>query len=60
MEEYLSPTYYIDSDHPSVNEFASKNCDGDEKIAIKAVQLYKPLNVMPIILLRLMTQLSEE
>jgi len=40
MEEYLSPTYYIDSDHPSVNEFASKNCDGDEKIAKKAVQLY--------------------
>ncbi len=40
MEKYLSPAYYIDSDHSSVNEFASKNCDVDGKITQKAIQLY--------------------
>lgn len=40
MEEYLSPTYYIDSDHPAVSEFADKSCDINEKTTKKAVQLY--------------------
>jgi len=40
MEEYLNPTYYIDSDHPAVIEFASQNCESGEKEIEKAVRLY--------------------
>ncbi|MBU0462360.1 MAG: transglutaminase family protein [Proteobacteria bacterium] len=40
MEEYLNPTYYIDSDHSAVVEFASRNCKSGEKEIEKAVQLY--------------------
>ncbi|MBL6992605.1 transglutaminase-like domain-containing protein [Desulfobacula sp.] len=42
MEEYLNPTYYIDSDNPAVVEFASRNCKSGEKEKEieKAVQLY--------------------
>ena len=40
MEEYLNPTYYIDSDHPAVVEFASRNSGSGEKEIEKAVQLY--------------------
>ena len=40
MEEYLNPTYYIDSDHPAVIEFASRNCESRGKEIDKAVSLY--------------------
>jgi len=40
MEEYLTPTYYIDSDHPEVIEFASQNCEFGTSEIKKAVQLY--------------------
>ncbi|MDA3789138.1 MAG: transglutaminase family protein [Desulfobacula sp.] len=40
MEEYLNPTYYIDSDHPAVIEFANQNTKFGEKEIEKAVQLY--------------------
>ncbi len=40
MEEYLQPTYFIDSDHPAVIEFASQNCEPGEKVIEKAVRLY--------------------
>lgn len=40
MEKYLLPTYYIDSDHPDVVEFAEQNCDSDKPLIEKAVQLY--------------------
>ena len=40
MEKYLNPTYYIDSDHPAVIEFASQNTKTGEKEIEKAVQLY--------------------
>jgi len=40
MEKYLNPTYYIDSDHPAVAEFASRNSGSGEKEIEKAVQLY--------------------
>ena len=40
MEEYLNPTYYIDSDHPIVAEFANQNCGSGVTRIEKAVQLY--------------------
>jgi len=40
MEEYLNPTYYIDSDHSAVIEFANQNTKSGEKEIEKAVQLY--------------------
>ena len=40
MEEYLTPTYYIDSDHSAVIEFAGRNCESKGKEIEKAVQLY--------------------
>ena len=40
MEKYLSPTYYIESDHPAVIEFANKHTKSDEKEIKRAIQLY--------------------
>jgi len=40
MEEYLNPTYYIDSDHPEVIAFAGLNCESGGKEMEKAVSLY--------------------
>ncbi|CCK82227.1 transglutaminase-like domain-containing protein [Desulfobacula toluolica] len=40
MEKYLTPTYYIDSDHPKVLEFAGRNCNPVETDIQKAVSLY--------------------
>ena len=40
MEEYLIPTYYIDSDHPQVVEFANKNSGAGDSEIEKAVRLY--------------------
>lgn len=40
MEEYITPTYYIDSGHPKVREFAEKNSNADGTETEKAIQLY--------------------
>jgi len=40
MKEYLQPTYFIDSDHPQVIEFASKNCESGVTEIEKAISLY--------------------
>ena len=40
MEKYLSPTYYIESDHPAVIEFADKHTQSGEKEIKRAIQLY--------------------
>ena len=40
MEEYLNPTYYIDSDHPTVAAFANQNSGSGVTRIEKAVQLY--------------------
>jgi len=40
MEEYLKPTYYIDSYHPAVVEFAGKHSGSGATGIEKAVQLY--------------------
>ncbi|WP_299976891.1 transglutaminase family protein [Desulfobacula sp.] len=40
MEEYLNPTYYIDSDHPKVVEFARQNSESGVSKTEKAIQLY--------------------
>ncbi|MBC2705028.1 transglutaminase family protein [Desulfobacula sp.] len=40
MEEYLQPTYFIDSDHPAVIEFANRNSKSGETEIQKAVCLY--------------------
>ncbi|MCP3872480.1 MAG: transglutaminase family protein [Desulfobacteraceae bacterium] len=40
MKEFLSPTYFIDSDHPDIVEFAIQNCKSNETNIKKAVQLY--------------------
>ncbi len=40
MERYLTPTYYIDSDHPAVIEFARRNCNSGESKIEKAIHLY--------------------
>ncbi|MDM8536410.1 transglutaminase family protein [Desulfobacterales bacterium HSG17] len=40
MEKYLSPTYYIDSDHPDVIEFAHRNIKKDQNEIEKAISLY--------------------
>lgn len=40
MEEYIKPTYYIDSDHPEVIEFAEKKSASGETDNEKAVLLY--------------------
>ena len=39
MEEYLTPTYFIDSDHPSIREFARKAA-GEGDTLTRAVRLY--------------------
>ncbi len=40
MEKYLSPTYYLDSDHPAVEEFAHRSVRADSTPKEKAVALY--------------------
>ena len=40
MEEYLQPTYFIDSDHPKIIEFANMNKGSDDSEIEKAVSLY--------------------
>ena len=40
MEKYLGPTYYIDSDHPDVIEFADRNIKDEQTIIEKAICLY--------------------
>ncbi len=40
MEEYLNPTFYIDSNHPEVVEFADKNTHSGQNQIEKAIQLY--------------------
>lgn len=40
METYLCPTFYIDSDHPSVIDFARHHCDPDDPPLKRAVHLY--------------------
>lgn len=40
MQEYLSPTFYIDSDHPGVAAFAAQNCEPGQTPMEKAIQLY--------------------
>lgn len=40
MEKYLSPTYFIDSDHPSIIEFSLKNSHGSRTQIETAVKLY--------------------
>lgn len=40
MEDYLHPTYYIDSDHPKVVEFARQNSKSGSTEIEKAIQLY--------------------
>lgn len=40
MEEYLTPTYYMDSDHPRVVQFAEKSCKTGVTLLEKAVLLY--------------------
>ncbi|WP_300458091.1 transglutaminase-like domain-containing protein [Desulfobacula sp.] len=40
MEKYLTPTDYIDSDHPAVIAFARQNCESAEPQIEKAVHLY--------------------
>ncbi len=39
MEEFLTPTFYIDSDHPKIIEFAKANCKKTDTDLQKAVQL---------------------
>ena len=39
MKEYLSPTYFIDSDHPTIREFARKAA-GEGDTLTRAVRLY--------------------
>ncbi|MCP4673572.1 MAG: transglutaminase family protein [Desulfobacula sp.] len=40
MEKYLNQTYYIESDHPKIIEFAEKNIEPDSSQIEKAVSLY--------------------
>lgn len=40
MKKYLLPTYFIDSDHPSIIEFAERHCDEKAADSEKAIQLY--------------------
>ncbi|NOX32230.1 MAG: transglutaminase family protein [Deltaproteobacteria bacterium] len=40
MEKYLNHTYYIDSDHPKVFEFARLNCEQCVTDIEKAIRLY--------------------
>lgn len=56
MKEYLVPTYYIDSDHPRIIEFAKNNCTETDPDIKKAVQLnlavrdgirYNPYTIEP-------------
>jgi transglutaminase-like putative cysteine protease len=56
MEEYLTPTYFIDSDHPEVIEFAKQNCSTNDTDLEKAVKLnlavrdgirYNPYTIEP-------------
>ncbi len=39
MEEFLAPTFYIDSDHPKIIEFAKANCKKTDTDLQKTVQL---------------------
>lgn len=54
MKEYLTPTCFIDSDHPDIISFASKNCNPDASDIDRAVALnlavrdgirYNPYNI---------------
>jgi transglutaminase-like putative cysteine protease len=40
MEKYLNPTYYIDSDHPQVIEFADRNTEPGAGEIENAINLY--------------------
>lgn len=40
MDKYLTPTYFIDSDHPDIIEFSRQHCDSQASLMEKAVQLY--------------------
>ena len=40
MIEYLQPTFYLDSDHPSIFEFAKANSDESALEKNNAIQLY--------------------
>ena len=40
MEEYLRPTFYIDSDHPDIVEFSSRNTRAEHSAVQNAVRLY--------------------
>ena len=40
METYLSPSRFIDSDHPAVVEFAEKNRGTHANLRDQAVSLY--------------------
>ncbi len=40
MEKYLQPTYFIDSDHPKIIEFANKNKGAGDSGIEKAISLY--------------------
>lgn len=42
MEKYLLPTYYIDSDHPTVVDFARRNCKENASDMENAVSFYIP------------------
>ncbi|MCF6246116.1 MAG: transglutaminase family protein [Desulfobacula sp.] len=56
MEKYITPTFYIDSDHPKIIEFAKANCKETDTNLQKAVQLnlavrdgirYNPYSIEP-------------
>ncbi len=56
MKKYLTPTYYIDSDHPRIIEFAQQHCKKDDTDLQKAVKLnlavrdgirYNPYSIEP-------------
>ncbi len=40
MEVYLSPTFYLNYDHPEITAFARENCDPGGTPVQKAIQLY--------------------
>lgn len=40
MEDYLHPTYYIDSDHPEIIEFAEQHSQSGKTDTEKAIEIY--------------------
>ena len=40
MQHLTQPTYYINSDHPTVQEFVAKNSDPEKSAKENAIQLY--------------------